>query len=162
MLLPFLIVSNSSCPTNSPVFLNQPKLAVPLYFAVKGFKGLLTKTPEEVAQDNIDQAIVEQQNAGISLSYPLAQYNVLADMLEEATDTAFTDEETVYSVFRQLKNNADLLQLVKAYGERRHFEFGIPLGSYTLPQILVAVLDSGEIQEVRNILVSNGISTIIV
>jgi len=129
-----------------------------LYFGVKGILALFAKTPEEIAQDNLDQAIIDQQSGGVNFTFPLSQYDIFADTLEEATDTAFTDEDSIYTVFNALQNNADLLQLIKAYGQRYHFEFGIPLGNYTLSQVLVAVLSQSERDQIQSILNAKGIT----
>lgn len=71
------------------------------------------KTEEELKQSEIDKELNENK-----LSYPKSQYYGFADSLETSMENATTDEETIYSVFRKLKNNADYLMLTKAFGKR--------------------------------------------
>lgn len=128
------------------------------YFAIKEFSDMFSKKQQDVIDDNLDDAINHEENQGNKLSYPLTQYDIWAGVIEEATNTSGTDEDAIYSVFNQLNNNTDLLQLVKAYGKRLNFWFGVPTGNLTLPQVLVAELDSSELKEINNILYAKGIT----
>ena len=128
------------------------------WLVYREIKKALTKSDDEKFIDDIDQAIEYEEQTGNQLTYPLAQYSIYADTIEEATDTSGTDEEAIYSVFDALENNTDLLQLIKAYGERYSFYFGIPTGKYTLSQIIESELDTGEKVVVQGILDSKGIT----
>ena len=56
--------------------------------------------------------------SGQKLSYSESQYKVFADKLHTAMKGLGTDTNAVYSVFNQMNNRADVLQLVKAFGVR--------------------------------------------
>jgi len=121
-----------------------------IVFAVKAAKGMVSPV-----HDPIDDAI---KNTGQSLSYADAYYTVLANTIEQATDNAGTNTQAVYDVFQKLNNDADLYRLIQAYGTRWNPFFGIPTGTYTLEQILLAELSQGELTELNNILSSKGIT----
>lgn len=113
------------------------------------------KTEQEIKEKEIDKELNEKK-----LSYPKSQYYSFADSLETAMENATTDEETIYSVFRKLKNNNDYLMLQKAFGSRVYSGelFGV-LISYidftngnTLEQWLHFELDDSEINKLNDIL----------
>jgi hypothetical protein len=70
------------------------------------------------------------------LSYPKTQYKSWADSIEKSFyPTVFgigTDEETIYSIIRKLKNNSDWLELQKAYGVRPYYQGGFKYDDYNL------------------------------
>jgi len=127
-------------------------------FAIKEVVNLLSVSTEERKENQIDMAIKEEQDKGNNLSYSLAQYQMMADLVEEATDTSGTDTEAIYNVFAQLRNNTDVLQLIKTYGERWNFMFGLPLGKFTLQQIINSEFDSGERATLNQIITGNDIT----
>lgn len=127
-------------------------------FAIKAAVKLFSVSTEERKENQIDNAIKDEQDKGNPLTYPLAQYNVMADVVEEATDTSGTDTEAIYNVFAQLRNNTDMLQLIKTYGERWNFMFGVPLGKFTLQQIINSEFDSGERATLNQIITGNDIT----
>ena len=127
-------------------------------FAIREFAKLLAESPQEKTDKQIDIAIKDEQGNGNPLSFPIAQYQMMADIIEEATDTSGTDTDAVYGVFLQLKNNTDLLQLIKAYGQRWNFMFGVPLGKFSLQQIINSELDGTEKATLNQILLGKGIS----
>ncbi|MFK5855777.1 MAG: hypothetical protein QM503_06575 [Bacteroidota bacterium] len=126
--------------------------------AIKEVVKLLSLSDEQKKEKEIDKAIKEEQNNGNPLTYPLAQYNVMADIIEQATDTSGTDTDAIYNVFAQLSNNTDMLQLIKAYGDRWNFMFGVPLGEFTLQQIINSELNSGEKVTLNQIIQGKGIT----
>lgn len=121
-------------------------------------------TPSQIQLNdaNINHAIGLEKKKGNSLSYPLVQYDIYAGNIEEATNTSGTDEQGIYTVMSAMKNNADLLQLQKAYGKRLNWWFGVPTGNYTLSEVLQSELDDAEKETIRNILTQNGITIQIV
>lgn len=100
----------------------------------------------------------ELQQSQLVLTYPTSNYNIMADQLQSAMFDAGTDEQTIYSIFRKLKNPKDLLQLVKAFGKRKYYVFGISQGNYNLGQWLQEELSDSEKQEINSILQSNNIN----
>lgn len=127
-------------------------------FAIKEVIKLLSLSNEQLQERQIDKAIEQELKGGNPLSYPLAQYQIMADVIEQATDTSGTDTKAIFNVFAQLGNNTDLLQLIKAYDERWNFFFGVPLGKFTLEQIIHSELDSGERETLSQIILENGIT----
>jgi hypothetical protein len=106
--------------------------------------------------DNANKDIIDAKKSGQVASYPSATYSQLADKIYSAVMYTWgTDEQAIYDVFNQMKNNLDVALLIKAFGKRR-VEFS------TLDQELGAHLsndlDSAEINKINNILSSKGIN----
>lgn len=57
-------------------------------------------------------------NQGIHPTLYDSQYETLSQILVEAMNGCGTDEESIYSVFRQLANDADVLKLIQVFGVR--------------------------------------------
>jgi hypothetical protein len=114
-----------------------------------------------------------EQNQEIAQStqeatYPDSQYYDFADVLESAMENAGTDEESIYSVFRKIKNDKDFLYLKKAFGKRTYS--GELFGGLTslvdptedsLEQWLQKELSSEELTKVNKILSNNGVNYVI-
>lgn len=137
--------------TPAKVFLWGGGLLALVIATKQGIK-LFSTTDQQQKDNDLDQAIADEQNAGNSLTFTLARYDVFADTLEEATDASGSDEAAVFNVFSQMQNNADILQLIKAYGLRYNFVFGIPIGKLSLPQLIVSELPESEREELNTIL----------
>ena len=107
---------------------------------------------------------LEQAKKKSKLSYPLSQYQAFAKIIEIAGQDAGTDEQAIYSVFMKLKNNADYLQLVKAWGSPKRQVYPDYILFYstgykmTLPQYLRYEMDEKEVKKINNILASKGIT----
>ena len=127
-------------------------------FGIKNLVSLFRKSHAVVVSKNLDSAINHEKQNGGYPSYPDSQYDIFADNIEEATNTSGTDEQAVYNVMEAMQNNADLLKLQKAYGQRTNWWFGIPLGKFTLSQILNNALDDGEKEKLRKIIAAKGIT----
>ena len=95
---------------------------------------------------------------GITLSYPLSNYNIWADSLQAAMFDAGTDESVIYNVFNKLKNPRDLLQLIKAFGVRPYYTFGWKQGNYNLGQWFTEELSTSEFDKINAILKSKNIN----
>jgi len=108
--------------------------------------------------DALDSAIKKEENNGNSLSYSQAEYNQFANQIEQATAGAGTDTSTINQIFGQMKNNADVLQLIKTYGQRPNSFFGVPMGNLTLSQLMVSELSHGERKQLNAILAQKGIT----
>ena len=92
------------------------------------------------------------------LSYSESQYLIFADAIQEATQGFGTDEDQIYNVFGQLKNNEDLLQLIVAFGKRTYGGISGVFIQSTLPEVLNLELSNSELEELNNILSGNGIT----
>ena len=90
------------------------------------------------------------------LSYGASQYASFANNIQEAGYDVGTDEESIYSVFRKMKNNADYLALLKAWGKptRTVYEWGIGRKK-TLTQFLRSEMSDSEIRKINTILSNN-------
>lgn len=62
--------------------------------------------------------ISELSRVGVKPSYSPSQYEVFSQKLVQAMDSCGTGEESIYSVFRYMKNKADVLSLISAFGVR--------------------------------------------
>jgi hypothetical protein len=94
-----------------------------------------TANSDQTKADNTADAIDTLENQNIKLSYLATEYDIKADSLETAlfnNGWYGIDEETVYAVFSSMNNQADLLQLITAFGNRRmQFQlFGQPLAQW--------------------------------
>ena len=120
------------------------------------FKFLNTKKSSNLdTSDIIEQ---ENENSELQLSYPLSNYNIMADQLQAAMFDTGTDEDTIYNVFKKLKNPKDLLQLIKSFGIRPYYVFGWNQGNYNLGQWLTEELNISEIQNINSILRASNIN----
>lgn len=111
---------------------------------------------KKLTLDNANKDIIDAQKAGQTASYPSATYSQLADKIYAAVMYTWgTDEQAIYDVFSQMKNNLDVAMLIKAFGKRRlefstqDAELGAHLGND---------LDSTEIARINSILGSKGIT----
>lgn len=77
------------------------------------------------------------------------QANLLANKLYQAMKGIATDEDTIYACFNQLKNTADVLKLIAAFGTR---------DGETLDQWIRGDLNRWEINKLNNNLANKGIA----
>jgi hypothetical protein len=112
---------------------------------------------------------LEQQ--GVTQSFDDSQYEAFCQRLVQAMNGCGTDEQSVYDVFRQLRNNVDIRKLIVQFGVRYYQPCAAtsPI-SYLiwqandkaygggLPTWLSYDLSSSEIANINGILASAGIS----
>jgi hypothetical protein len=122
------------------------------------FYKLFKKQAPEVSTGQTVNTELTQAILKTPLSYPPGQYKIGADNLKNAMFDVGTDENSIFRIFNLLKNNADFLALVSAFGIRPKYEFGINVGSWNLGQWLQDELSSGELLKINQILVSKGIT----
>jgi len=121
------------------------------------------KKRNEQETKNIDSELEEAKKKN-KLSYPLSQYQTFAKVIDTAGFGAGTDEQAIYSVFKKLNNNADYLQLLKAWGNPNrqvypdYFLFYSTGYKMTLPQYLRDDMSNDEIKVINNILAAKGIT----
>lgn len=102
---------------------------------------------------------------GQVLSYTFSTYQGLANTIFNAWFQNFNifnpvNETIILSTFNKMKNDLDVVQLIRAFGKRRA---PIPFGSFftsdvTLPEWLSIGLDAKEIKAVNDVLSKKGIS----
>jgi len=96
-------------------------------------------------------------------TYPKSQYAAFASTIAEAVFGGGTDEAAIYNVFRSLKNDADYLSLLKAWGSPTrqifpdYFVFYSTGKKLSLPAALRYDMDSKECAKINAILKSKGI-----
>tara|TARA_R110002096_G_scaffold427999_1_gene639140 strand:- start:2877 stop:3317 length:441 start_codon:yes stop_codon:yes gene_type:complete len=97
-------------------------------------------------QINQEQAVFEAQ--GQALTYAPSQYSTYAQILDSSRGYFNDDEDSIYNVFRSMKNDLDVLQLEKSY----RADFGA-----TITDFLNSVFNRTEINDVNAILAVNNI-----
>lgn len=130
-----------------------------------GLYKLVGKEIQEAVKENKNKKLYEKEkDPKVNLSYKPTQYITWADKLEDATNGTNwfdgTDEEAIYKVIRNLKNNNDWLELNKAYGMRAYYDVSpeFILGKDTnMVKMLQLELDTTEKEKVNSILKSKGI-----
>ena len=90
------------------------------------------------------------------LTYDLPQYSIMADRCFDAVYDLGTDEEALYLVFGKLRNNSDMLQLIKSFGSRGNIVF--QGGAKNLNEWISSDLNNVEIEKVNDILKRNNIT----
>ncbi len=119
-----------------------------VYFVFRNkIKGLFSNLQNKVENN---QALNEEIKAtGESTTYTESAYKTYAQRLYNAMKGIGTDEATIYAVFNEMRNTADVLKLVAVYGIR---------DNETLSQWLHGDLSSREIKKLNQILTSKGIN----
>jgi len=139
-------------------FFDKPEVWIPTFFLggyllFRGVKKLVTK------EGAVDEAKKDEKKLvakGVKPTYTEGQYMLFADRIYTAGIDAFfgTDEDAIYSVFGNMKNDLDVNKLIQAFGERR-IEFS--MRKATLGAFLSSELDSEEMNKINNILSTKGI-----
>jgi hypothetical protein len=115
-------------------------------------KGIKPSASSELPA-NISTDIKEQAKK-TPLSYRLSVYDTYAQDLYGAMYRAMTEEDTIYRIMGYMKNDADVLQLIKAFGVRKAGAGQFFLGNATLNEWFSDELDSTEIGIINKILAS--------
>jgi len=80
------------------------------------------KTTEQVKEET-EKEIENLKKSGVMASYGASQYAIWADQLYNAVITSNpfnpTDEDTIFRIIGLMKNLADVVSLIKAFGVRR-------------------------------------------
>ena len=115
--------------------------------AKKGGSGGEGGVPASKLPSNINQDITIAAKKS-PLSYRLSQYDEWASALHNAMFGCGTDEDTIYRIMGYMKNDTDVLQLIKAFGVRKEPKrlfVPCPYGEGTLSEYLTNELDKTEI-----------------
>ena len=139
-----------------PAFLKNPTV---ITWIVVGGLGLYAYNRFRSATAQLDQGDIAKDDLkklGQTPSYPDTAYVGFADKINSAGISGFgTDETAIYNVFQQMKNDADVLKLIAAFGNRR-IEFSLAWSG--LSGWLRSELNAAEIDKVNGILASKGIA----
>lgn len=121
-------------------------LVVIIYFMFFG------KDEAEKQLQDFEDEQNELEKEGETLSFPLLQYSSYADQIQDNLDKSSIadDKDLVEDVLLRMENTIDVLQLIKAYGKRQRYFFGIPDGSATnLSQTILDEFKSTRINRVN-------------
>jgi hypothetical protein len=118
----------------------------------------ITKTDAEIAKEKSDAAnindIEKNLNArGIDLTKSKAEWDQIADTIyNDLRYSALADNkaDAGYQVSR-VKNDADMIYLIKTFGKRQEYLFGIPSGSpMGLSEFITSNLDRSNIDLIND------------
>ena len=102
-----------------------------LFIAYKIYKILFKNEQEQTNQQIIQQAEKEKKELEkkFKLTFPFSQYPIFANLIYESTKYGIGDNYgAVVTTLKKLKNDLDVVTLIKAYGSRQNYIFGIPAG----------------------------------
>lgn len=113
----------------------------------------LQKTPTEIQADQAQAAYLQTEiGTGLATKTP-GEWSIIADQIyQNLRYTALDDNknDAVYQLTR-VKNGADLANLIKFFGKRQEYFFGIPAGSQMdLQQFVRSNLSSSQIAAVND------------
>ncbi len=107
---------------------------------------------DNITKKEVTDDIKKLEKQGITLSYALSQYEIWASQILQALNTVvfMENEEAIIRILGYMKNDADILQLIKAFG-KRELDGGLFMnkGSGTLPEVIAFALDEDEIKVVN-------------
>lgn len=87
------------------------------------------KRNRELAK-NVDEEIKDLSKRGIKPSFVDSNYNTFANTIYNGMRYAVGDDYgIVETTLKKMKNDIDVAKLIKAFGERQNYAFGIPTGS---------------------------------
>ena len=100
-------------------------------------------------KDRLSQSIATEP-----LTYSIDNYSIFAERIYLECKGITTDEAAVYAIFRKMRNQSDLLQLIVSFGDRGNF---FTFGKAGLSEWLYTGMNNSEIKEINSILASNNI-----
>lgn len=136
--------------------------AVVGYLVYRAIKGI--KKGKERRQQTTD--VKQAEKAGQKLSYTLTSYNQLADQIFGAwySNNSWnpwnqTNGDLIISVMKKMKNDLDVIQLIKAFGKRRQPLAFVSLmsGDVELGQWLGLALEPEEMDAINRDFSNKGI-----
>jgi hypothetical protein len=128
-----------------------------------GYKWYRKKNPTDESSLSADEKAAKAK--GQALSYTLSSYQGLANTIFNAWFQRYNpfnavDETIVLSVMNKMKNDLDVLQLIRAFGKRRspvNF-LSLLVPDVTLSEWLSIGLEPAEIKAINDVLGKKGIS----
>lgn len=121
------------------------------FVVYKFYKDFKPRTKEQKDLEKDQDTFIEQ---GQKPSFPRSQYKAFADTIQQENLSFNTDEEKIYGIFKQMKNDLDITLLVEAFGNRRP---QFTLNEVALTPFLNEDLNKSEIEEINKILVAKNI-----
>jgi hypothetical protein len=103
-----------------------------IFLGYKLVSKLFTTGSEQLTQNVLntnEDDIKKFAKQGMIPSFEISQYPIFANIIYESTKYGIGDAYgTVVDTLKQLKNNLDVALLIKAYGTKQNYVFGIPTG----------------------------------
>lgn len=122
------------------------------------------------ASQAANSELAQLANQGIRPTYTDSQFEAFCVKIDGAVAGCGTDEESIYDVFRAMRNEADIRKLVSSFGVRYFtpcvysdpVSYSIWLTNHQaypgdLASFLATDLSTGDIREINDILKGNGI-----
>jgi hypothetical protein len=115
------------------------------------------KNLKEKGQLGNDEKTLQSQ--GVRYSFLQSQYNSFADKIFSALKGATEDEDMIMTVMASMRNDLDVLALIKAYGVRDASFWGWEKANYDLITAINAYMSTSEVETYVNApLRANGIT----
>lgn len=140
---------------------------VAVIVVAKIYKGIKNKIAENNAMLEAQQSASDLKDLigmGVNPTYPNSQYESWSNQLVQAFTGCGTDVDAVYSIFKNIQNEADILKLISTYGIRPYdkcmhwiYLFGGGVQNLSLPGAMTSELSSSDIDNINNLLASKGI-----
>jgi len=122
------------------------------WLAYKFFGPSDTEKTENANKKDLNTTLKKK---GVTQSYMDANYYAWADQLFNSMKYLGTDEGLIKSIIGKMRNDADVLKLLQAFGTRNYFYGFYP---YNLPQWFAEELSEADITAINSILNKAGIS----
>jgi hypothetical protein len=145
-------------------------LALLGYSIYRGIKRRQEERDLLKAAQAANSELAQLANQGVHPTYNDSQFEAFSVAIDGAVAGCGTDEEAIFSVFRAMKNEADIRKLISVFGVRYltpcvysdPVSYSIWLANHQaypgdLASFLATDLSSGDVQEINEILKSNGI-----
>lgn len=133
-------------------------IGVGIYFAIKkrvSLAGSFKETKE------MDDAIKELAKKNIKPTWTPSSYLAAANQVHAALDGNATDEDVIYKIMERMKNDADMLSLMAAYGIREVKSGRLNMAENykgTMAGAIADEFDDSEIKKANKILEKNGVT----
>lgn len=102
-----------------------------IYMLIKK-KNAIEKQDAEIKKSVKDE-IADLENSGHKPSYKDSEYNQYAEIIHSSMKFCVGDNYTlVEETLKKMKNDLDVAKLVQAFGKRKDYCFGVPVGEYNL------------------------------
>jgi uncharacterized protein YneF (UPF0154 family) len=106
---------------------------VGIFYTVKAIKKRINQPSDEESLKELikknEDELSQNKNKGFKLTFPESQYNSMANQIYEGMRYCLGDDyASVEKTLLKMKNDLDVNYLVKAFGKRQGYCFGIPEG----------------------------------
>lgn len=131
------------------------------FFAIRGIKRYIENKQSRDSEKATSGDLKDlNKNQSTAQTFSNSQAQTFASALFSAMDGWGTDEEAIFSVFKNCKNDADVLAIIKAFGQRANtaeilWTFDTMKGD--LSALLRDELDSSDISKINTIFASKNI-----